>query len=127
MPWNAWPLCFARVTNFSPLVIPSAARNLRLIARNQYYVYLLTNKHQTVLYAGVTNDLGRRMWEHKNRVVPGFTSRYNIDRLMYFEVFRDVTDAIAREKQIKGWTRAKKIALLESANPTWRDLSGEWD
>lgn len=97
------------------------------MAKNQYYVYLLTNKHQTVLYAGVTNDLGRRMWEHKNRAVPGFTSRYNIDHLMYFEVYRDVTEAIAREKQIKGYGRPKKVTLIEKENPEWQDLSVEWN
>ena len=96
------------------------------ISGRWYYVYLLTNKHRTVLYAGVTNDLGRRIWEHKNRAVPGFTSRYNIDRLMYFEAFRDVTNAIAREKQIKGYGRAKKVALIEQENPGWHDLSVEW-
>ena len=94
--------------------------------KRQYYVYLLTNKHQTVLYVGVTNDIGRRMWEHKNRAVPGFTSRYNISRLMYFEIFRDVTDAIGREKQLKGYGRAKKVALIEQDNAGWRDLSEEW-
>jgi putative endonuclease len=94
--------------------------------RRLYYVYLLTNKHKTVLYVGVTNDLQRRMWEHKNQAVPGFTSRYNIDRLMYFEVFREVTDAIGREKQIKGYGRAKKVALIVQGNAGWRDLSLEW-
>ncbi len=92
----------------------------------RYYVYLLTNKHQTVLYTGVTNDLRRRMWEHKNKAVPGFTSRYNINRLVYFEVFRDVTEAIGREKQIKGYGRAKKVALIGQDNSAWRDLSADW-
>ncbi len=92
----------------------------------RYSVYLLTNKHQTVLYVGVTSDLRRRMWEHKNKAVPGFTSRYNLDRLMYFEVFRDVTEAIGREKQIKGYGRAKKVALIGQENSTWQDLSADW-
>ena len=94
--------------------------------RRQYYVYLLTNKHHNVLYVGVTNGLERRIWEHKNKAAPGFTSRYNVDQLMYFEAFRDVDDAIAREKQIKGYGRIKKIALIERENPSWNDLSVAW-
>jgi putative endonuclease len=78
------------------------------------------------LYAGVTNDLERRTYEHKNKLVPGFTSRYNINRLVYFEATEDINAANQREKQIKGWTRAKKVGLIESTNPTWRDLSEGW-
>lgn len=92
---------------------------------NQYYVYILTNRSRT-LYAGVTNDLTRRVYEHKQKLLPGFTEKYNISRLVYFEETSDVRDAIAREKQIKGWTRAKKIALIESINPEWKDLSDGW-
>ena len=87
-----------------------------------YYTYLLTNRSRT-LYTGVTNDLTRRVYEHRQKLIPGFTQKYNIDRLVYFEESADVKDAIAREKQIKGWTRAKKIALIESMNPEWQDLS----
>jgi putative endonuclease len=90
-----------------------------------YYVYLLTNRSRT-LYTGVTNDLTRRVYEHRQKMVPGFTQKYNIDRLVYFEESADVRDAIAREKQIKGWTRAKKIVLIESMNPEWQDLSEGW-
>ena len=90
-----------------------------------YYVYIITNKSRT-LYAGVTNDLVRRMYEHKNKLIPGFTSKYNITQLVYYEATDDIRAAIAREKQIKGWLRRKKIALIESANPTWKDLSSEW-
>ena len=75
------------------------------------------------LYTGVTNDLNRRVAEHRNRLTPGFTSRYRIMRLVYFEETENIYGAIVREKQIKGWTRAKKIALIESMNPTWEDLS----
>ena len=89
------------------------------------YVYIMTNRSGT-LYTGVTNDIARRVYEHKNHLVPGFTSRYNIDRLVYFENTSEITSAIAREKQIKGWLRAKKIALIESINPEWRDLSEDW-
>jgi putative endonuclease len=78
------------------------------------------------LYTGVTNDLERRVLEHKRKLVPGFTSKYNITRLVYFETFGDIRAAIRREKQIKGWLRVKKLALIVSGNPTWRDLSKGW-
>lgn len=74
----------------------------------------------------MTNDLKKRVYQHKNKLIPGFTSRYNITKLIYYEIFNDVRAAIAREKQIKGWTRTKKIALIEKANPKWRDLSEGW-
>ena len=90
-----------------------------------YYVYMMTNRSRT-LYTGVTNDLKRRVYEHKHKLVPGFTSKYNITRLVYFEETTDVKTAIAREKQIKGWLRAKKIALIKSVNPDWQDLSADW-
>jgi len=89
---------------------------------NNYYVYILTNKSRT-LYVGMTNNLERRVYEHKNKLVPGFTAKYNLDILLYYEQTADVLSAIAREKQIKGWTRSKKIALIESQNPKWLDLS----
>ena len=89
---------------------------------NQYYVYILSNKSKT-LYTGITNNLQRRVFEHKSKKIKGFTSRYNITRLVYYETTIDVKSAIAREKQIKGWVRKKKIALIESMNPEWRDLS----
>jgi putative endonuclease len=85
----------------------------------------MTNKSRT-LYTGVTNDLERQVYEHKQKLVPGFTARYNIDRLVYYEATEDVNAAISREKQIKGWMRAKKIALIESMNPQWADLSARW-
>ena len=87
-----------------------------------YYVYLLTNKHNTVLYTGVTNDLRRRTYEHKNRLIEGFTKRYNIDKLVYFESTMDIREAIQREKQIKGWTRKKKDDLIATMNPEWNEL-----
>lgn len=86
------------------------------------YVYIATNKSKT-LYIGVTNNLERRMMEHKSKLVPGFTSRYNIDKLVYFEESSDAKSAIEREKQLKGWLRSKKIKMIESMNPSWRDLS----
>ncbi len=92
---------------------------------NNYYVYILTNRSKT-LYTGVTNDLIRPVYEHKQKLIPGFTQKYNIDKLAYYEETVDVTAAIAREKQIKGWLRVKKIALIESMNPEWHDLSADW-
>ena len=86
-----------------------------------YYVYLLTNRSRT-LYVGMTNDLRRRLWEHRYDAGSAFTSRYKIDRLVWFEEHADVRAAIARETQIKGWTRAKKMALIVAQNPAWRDL-----
>ena len=91
----------------------------------QYYVYILANKGK-MLYTGVTNNLERRIFEHKNHLIPGYTKKYDITRLVYFEETNDVTSAIAREKQIKGWLRIKKISLIESMNPDWRDLSENW-
>ena len=88
----------------------------------EYYVYIMTNKSRT-LYTGVTNNLKRRVYEHKHKLVPGFTSKYNITQLVYWEEYKDVRDAIAREKEIKGSLRSKKIALIESMNPRWDELS----
>jgi len=88
-----------------------------------YYVYILTNKSNNVLYTGVTRDLEKRVYEHKSKLVDGFTKKYNVDKLVYYDYTTDVKSAIAREKQIKGWLRAKKIALIEGVNPQWRDLS----
>jgi putative endonuclease len=90
-----------------------------------YFVYIMANRSRA-LYTGVTNDLERRVYEHQNRITPGFTSKYNITRLVYHESFSDIRDAIAREKQIKGWLRVKKIELIESVNPKWNDLSEDW-
>jgi putative endonuclease len=92
----------------------------------QYYVYIMTNKKRGVLYTGVTNNLQRRVQEHKLKLVPGFTSKYKCTRLVYFDVSPEVLGAITAEKRIKGWVREKKIALIESNNPEWRDLSEGW-
>ncbi len=91
----------------------------------KYYVYIMSNKAHR-LYIGVTSTLEERVFQHKNKVLEGFTSRYNFDRLAYFEVFTNIRSAIDREKQLKGWTRAKKLALIEAQNPWWHDLSAEW-
>ena len=90
-----------------------------------YYIYILTNQHNTVFYVGVTNNLIRRVYEYKNKLVKGFTSKYNINKLVYYEVFADVRDAIYREKQIKSWSRKKKIEMIEKFNPEWKDLYEE--
>jgi putative endonuclease len=90
-----------------------------------YFVYIMTNRSKT-LYTGVTNSLIRRVREHKEGCGSGFTSKYKLDRLMYYERYEDVHRAIGREKEIKGWLRIKKIALIVSVNPTWKDLSAEW-
>ena len=87
-----------------------------------YYVYILTNTHHNVLYTGVTNDLGRRCHEHKQKKIKGFTQKYNVDKLIYFEMFDSIDLAIAREKQIKGLSREKKIALINNVNKEWVEL-----
>lgn len=91
----------------------------------EYYTYIMASYSKT-LYVGMTNNLLRRVYEHKHKTNQGFTSRYNINKLVYFETFADVRDAIAREKQIKGWLRIKKVNLIESVNPNWEDLGREW-
>ena len=92
-----------------------------MVDMRQYFVYIMTNKSGT-LYTGVTNNLERRVSEHKNSLIAGFTKKYKINRLVYYEETNDIRAAIDREKHIKGWRREKKIALVESINPTWKDL-----
>ncbi len=92
-----------------------------------YYIYMITNWNNKVLYIGVTNNLERRIFEHKNKLIDGFTKKYNINKLVYFEHGSDVNGAIVREKQLKGWVRSKKNALIESVNPYWKDLSQDWN
>ncbi len=92
---------------------------------NQYYVYILSSKHKNI-YVGVTNDLQRRVYEHKHKLYNGYTKKYNVDRLVYYESFGDITQAINRETQLKGWLRKKKDLLIEAMNPNWKDLSEEW-
>lgn len=88
----------------------------------QYYVYILTNFTNSVLYTGVTNNLIKRVYEHKSKLTPGFTSTYNVSKLVYYEVGQDINEAIKREKQLKGGSRKKKIDLINSMNPDWKDL-----
>ncbi len=90
-----------------------------------YFVYILASGRNGTLYIGVTNDLVRRMTEHKAKVVPGFTRKYGVDKLVYFEQYASILDARARERRLKRWQRAWKLALIEKMNPQWRDLAGE--
>ncbi|MBO7380824.1 MAG: GIY-YIG nuclease family protein [Neisseriaceae bacterium] len=91
----------------------------------QYFVYILFSKRNGTLYIGVTNDLKRRVYEHKNKLVQGFTAKYGVDKLGYFEIGEDIEAALLREKQLKKTNRKRKIALIESVNPEWRDLYDE--
>ncbi|PIS05384.1 MAG: hypothetical protein COT81_01220 [Candidatus Buchananbacteria bacterium CG10_big_fil_rev_8_21_14_0_10_42_9] len=88
----------------------------------KYYVYIMTNKIDTVLYIGVTNDLNKRVWRHKQKSVKGFTQKYNVTKLIYYEEFINVRDAITREKQLKAWKRKWKYELVDTVNPKWLDL-----
>ena len=89
---------------------------------HDYFVYMLASKRNGTLYVGVTNNLERRVWEHRNGYIKGFTSRYNVRRLVWFEHFSDVNEAIAREKRLKKWNRTWKLSLIEAGNPNWQDL-----
>ncbi len=107
------------------LVAFTARLTLGVTALKDYYVYIMSNVSRT-LYVGVTNDLERRVYEHKQKLAQGFTRKYNLTLLVYFEATSDILAAIAREKQIKGRVRAKKVAMIESVNPRWLDLSADW-
>jgi putative endonuclease len=106
------------------LVVPAKARLHRTM--NQYYVYILASRRNGTLYIGFTNDLQRRLYEHKHGLVEGFTKKYSVHTLVYYEDTTDVTAAIAREKQLKKWNRAWKLQLIESVNPEWKDLAADW-
>ncbi|MDP9075810.1 MAG: GIY-YIG nuclease family protein [Bacteroidota bacterium] len=99
---------------------------MRFAKRHEYSVYILTNKSNTTFYIGVTSELENRVWQHKNKVHEGFTSKYEINKLVYYEEYQWIQDAIAREKQLKGGSRQKKIDLILSVNPSWVDLSDGW-
>lgn len=89
---------------------------------HNYYVYINTNRRHTVFYIGVTNNLQRRQYEHKNKLVSGFTKKYNVDKLVYYKYFTDIKSAIAEEKRLKGWTRKRKIELVNKYNPEWKEI-----
>ena len=93
---------------------------------NTYYIYIITNKYATVFYVWVTNNLNRRLYEHKNKLVDGFSAKYNINKLLYYEDCWDIKDAIVREKEIKWWRREKEINLIKTTNPDFEDLSVEF-
>jgi putative endonuclease len=95
--------------------------------KHDYYVYILTNINNKVMYIGVTNNLTRRVFEHKSKIIPGFTAKYNVYKLVYFEYTTDIKAAIRREKMIKGWRREKKNALVSNFNPDWNDLNDNWE
>src|SRR5262249_50931459 len=109
-------------------VIPSRRARNRLRSRilKQYFVYIMSNKSRRV-YVGITSKLFRRVFQHKNKLLPGFTARYNFDMLVYYEEFSQVASALTREKEIKGWRREKKLKLILAENPDWSDLSLEWE
>ncbi len=92
-----------------------------------YYVYMLASQRNGTLYVGVTSDLSRRVWEHKEGLTPGFTSEYGVVRLVWYEAYGDISDAILREKRVKRWRRAWKLRLIEESNPQWRDLYETWN
>ena len=96
------------------------------MSQQNYYVYFLSNWNNKVLYIGVTNNLERRIVEHRQKLTPGFTEKYNVNKLVYFEQTNDVISALGREKQLKKWRREKKNALVNSVNPSWQDLSAGW-
>ena len=93
---------------------------------HQYFLYIITNKNEGVLYIGITNNLERRIFEHKNKLVKGFSSRYNLDKLIYFESFQYINEAIKREKNMKKWKREWKINLIVENNPNWKNLAENW-
>jgi len=93
---------------------------------HNYFVYILSNWNNKVIYVGLTNNLSRRLYEHKNKLIDGFTKKYNLNKLVYYEITPNINSAIQREKEIKKWRREKKNNLIESLNPNWSDLSEEW-
>ena len=105
---------------------PELVSGSGVMEARQYYVYILTNKTNRVLYIGVTNNLERRIFEHKNKLVEGFTKKYNLSKLIYYEATNDIDSALEREKQLKNWHRDWKLNLINSFNPDWRDLSKDF-
>jgi putative endonuclease len=97
----------------------------QLVMADRFFVYILANRYKGTLYVGVTNDLGRRVGEHKSKIAPGFTRRHGVDRLVYFEEYASILDARARERVLKRWRRDWKIKLIENVNPNWRDLTDD--
>ncbi len=96
------------------------------MASDVCHIYIICNRRNRTLYVGVTSDIKRRIWEHKNKIIPGFSAKYGLGRLVYFEAYTNISDAINREKQIKAGSRSKKIVLIEAENPNWDDLAVNW-
>ncbi len=121
---------FLHNSNFTFVIPAKAGIHIVIIKMyktfHQYYLYILTNKKNGTLYIGVTNNLERRMFEHKNKLVEGFTKQYGLDKLLYFETYQYINDAIKREKNMKKWKREWKINLIEKDNIEWDDLSKDW-
>ncbi len=114
------------IGQIAPIQIPWHSCETRGVGERLYHVYIMANEQRT-LYTGVTGDLLQRMLQHKEKATPGFTQKYALTKMVYCESFRDVRAAIAREKQIKGWRRFRKLDLIESQNPGWDDLAVKWD
>ncbi len=112
----------SRIFFHHPLVFRNTLFVLSQPMENKSYTYILFSQRNGTLYVGVTNDLKRRITEHKEKMIPGFTQRYGVDKLGYFEEYNDIRLAIQREKELKGWNRKRKLALLEGFNPQWKDL-----
>lgn len=113
-------------TQMSFLRRQESTRNNMYKTIHQYYVYILSNRKNGTLYIGMTNNLERRVFEHKNKLVEGFTKKYDLTKLMYYEIFQHVDEAIKREKRLKKWKRQWKINLIEEKNPNWKDLASDW-
>ena len=111
------------MTTLRRVILERSEGSRRIERVKMYYVYILTNKTNKVMYVGITNDLKRRLYEHKNELIDGFTKRYHVHKLVYYEAYNRSKDAIAREKRLKGLFRSRKNELVESMNPSWEDLS----
>ena len=108
-----------------PLGVRNDKNNGEILKDHNYYIYIISNWNNKVIYVGMTNDIERRIYEHKNKIFEGFSKKYNLNKLVYYEYTNDVNAAIQREKQIKKWRREKKNNLIESMNPEWKDLAKE--
>jgi len=126
MALSCWAECCNEMRSLRPGFQTSLISSNRM-RNHDYWVYILTNRRCSTLYIGITNNIARRLWQHRYGEIEGFAKRYHLNRLVWVEHFRNVNDAIACEKKLKGWRRARKIALIEKVNPRWLDLSDEWE
>lgn len=111
---------------FKKIQRDNEAISVPYMSTRQCFVYIMTNKINNVLYTGVTNNLQKRVWQHQKHLLPGFSSKYNIKKLVYYEIYNDIKNAIAREKQIKAGSKQRKVDLIKKVNPEYKDLSEEW-